>query len=151
MATERGLPLPTFQRFDGKYPADWPQGVTLPAGYLLADPPLELDPAKNDAAQSAGYRLIDFEGLSPLGIEETITWFRGQFKQAGYTADRDALLETPPGSQEITWIVGKGSHELQFTGGPQPRIVNVMIKVWLDQDLGQFAYVMGSITVDTNR
>jgi hypothetical protein len=138
MAKQQGQPLPTFKPFDGSYPVDWPSGVKLPTGYLLKSPPLEMESARNEASQAAGYRSIDITGVSPLGIEGTLDWFRDQFKHAGYSTLRDERI-------------GSTVHNLAFDRGPDPRVFQVLVKVWLDNDLGSYAYVMGAVTIDTNR
>lgn len=151
---ELGKPPPVFHRFDGDYPPEWNQNFKLPDGFFLGQENLELAEVSVETmkgpAYIAGARSIRFRGLSPLSIEETISWFRDQGISAGLDITTDELQSTIGG---LAWEIkdnGPGLHSLCFHD-EQGNFFRVYLSIWLHQDLGDFTYVTCSITVDINK
>ena len=122
----------------------------LPDGYFLREEKLELTDARNQESQDAGFRVMRLNGLSPLGIETTIDWFRNQGQAAGFSIYSDGSASTVGAVAGAVEAFGPGWYRLSFDK-EQSRTPLILSQIWFHQDLGGYTYVSGFISVDTNK
>jgi hypothetical protein len=140
-----GKAPPVYVKFNGVYPAGWPQDLTLPPTvHLLNQAVLEAKPTPRIAAMGGNQHGIVLSGISQGPPDEVVAFFRDQLKAAGWSITTD-VAGKPSTFEGLT---SQGSHQLIAVAPGGQAQGRLALRISQDTDQDGWTDFYGSVGFD---